>query len=209
MNNKENNKREKEKFYFASLKPYYKEKFEHFEQGERPDFQNDIDGIGLEITTPGDNETGKRYSFYDRALSCQNKEEVEKQSDDCYNGKFKDEISYVKGKPCSWWNVEWNKNDPLDENLLCKAIKNKIQKLQKYRKFQTNTLLLYCHHVYLKPIYDSNKFSNIINKIKELEKFYKCKYDEYIMLSPTDPTIQLYIIRANYELEECCYHLEK
>ena len=106
---------EVEKRLFEYLKEYYQDKFNHFVHKDKPDFQNKIDNIGVEITEATTSELGKKNSFSNKALKCKNQQEVDKLSEGIFKGEYKDNIIY---NPQNVPHVFWDVGNPDSEYIV-------------------------------------------------------------------------------------------
>lgn len=141
MNNKE--KADLEYFYFKSLKSCFgKEVFKNFIKGESPDFQNEIDSIGVELSLIGNEECAREYSFFQKAIKAGNKRSIEELSDKQYKGDYKDDFEYDEKDKCISWSMVQISDIYSSKDLYYKSLKSKLNKLKKYKKFDKNYLLL-------------------------------------------------------------------
>lgn len=194
--------KEEEKELFEYLKEYYQDKFDNFKPKDKPDFQNEIDNIGVEITEAITEESGEKNAFSHKALKCKNKQEVS-----CvYKGKYKDNVIYNdEGIPFGFWDVGDNNSEyPYCEDLIYNAISDKLEKLNKpnlYQIFNTNVLLIFCNDVFLGGDYADIEYiqNNIVKNIKEIEKRYDRNFDEYLFLRLTNP-VRLFIVDKEYKV---------
>lgn len=197
---------EVEKRLFEYLKEYYQDKFNHFVHKDKPDFQNKIDNIGVEITEATTSELGKKNSFSNKALKCKNQQEVDKLSDGIFKGEYKDNIIYnPQNVPHVFWDVGNPDSEyPYCENLIYDAILKKLEKFNKknlYQIFKTNVLLILCNNVFLGENCADIGYiqTKIVNNIKEIEKRYDRNFDEYLFLRLTNP-VMLFVIDKEYKV---------
>lgn len=198
--------KEEEKELFEYLKEYYQDKFDNFKPKDKPDFQNEIDNIGVEITEAITEESAKKKSFFYKVLECKNKKEVDNHSDGVYKGQYKNNVIYNdKGIPCECWSVDNSASDyPYCEDLIYNAISKKLEKFNKpnlYQIFNTNVLLIICDKVFLGGEYTDIEYiqNNIVKNIKEIEKSYDRNFDEYLFLRLTN-TVRLFIVDKEYKV---------
>lgn len=130
-----------EYFYFKSLKSYFgKEVFKNFIKS--PDFQNEIDSIGVELSLIGNEECAREYSFFQKAIKAGNKRSIEELSDKKYKGDYKDDFEYDEKDKCISWSMVQISDIYSSKDLYYKSLKSKLNKLKKYKKFDKNYLLL-------------------------------------------------------------------
>lgn len=162
------------------LEFYFENKLNNFEKHEEPDFWNEKDDIGLEITQSNfDGEQtkilqqihGKNYT-YEEALEVLNKYDKK--------GKFKGQIGRIAPTSDLFYSSPTkemvNTSIYFDEIIRC--IDVKLDKLQHFKKFQKNLLYIidYGHKT---EDYDIREY--ILPKIIEIENDYSIIYDGYFL----------------------------
>ena len=201
INNQNEEKEKFEVFCFNYLRPYYKEKFNSFTKGEKPDFQSTQYSIGVELTETVNTEYGKQMAFCRQVLKCTTKDEAIQISDKYFNGKYKNCICDIDNKITGYFISHDTSKDSYETNLIYQAIDKKLSKLKNYKQFETNTLFLFDMYTFIdKEIIDNT----IINQIRKIEEEKECHFDEYLIVRPTIPNYSLFIIDRTHKQ---CRHL--
>lgn len=182
-----------EKAYFNILKEYFGEKFVNFKKGEKPDFQNEQDSIGIELVSALDCYTGARRAFSNDITCCNTVKEAYELSDKKYNGKFKECVNGELNEKPQFGYIEIIRENIINGNIICDVIEHKLKKLDSYKKFNTNILLITDGETFSDKKFIQNK---IVPKIRSFEKKYSNQYDEYFILRLTE-TRNLYIIKSD------------
>lgn len=193
INNQKEEKEKFEVFCFNYLRPYYKEKFNSFTKGEKPDFQSTQYSIGVELTETANTEYGQQMAFCRKVLKCTTKDEAIQISDKYFNGKYKNYICDIDNNITGYFISHDTSKDSYETNLIYQAIEKKLSKLKNYKQFDTNILFLFDMYTFIdKEIIDNT----IINQIRKIEEEQECHFDEYIIVRPTIPTYNLYTINT-------------
>lgn len=163
------------------LEFYFVNKLNNFEKHEEPDFWNEIDDIGLEITQSNfDGEQikilqqihGKNYT-YEEAMEVLNQYDKK-----C---KFKGQIGRITPTSDEFYSSPTkgmvNTNIYFDEIIKC--INVKLDKLQHFKNFKEKFLCIIDHGHTIEN-FDLKDY--ILPKIIEIEKNYNVKYNGYFII---------------------------
>lgn len=163
------------------LEFYFGNKLNNFGKHEEPDFWNETDDIGLEITQSNfDGEQtkilqqihGKNYT-YEEAMEVLNKYDKK--------GKFKGQIGRITPTSDEFYSSPTkgivNTNIYFDEIIKC--INVKLDKLQHFKNFKENFLCI-IDYGYTIEKFDLKDY--ILPKIIEIEKNYNIIYNCYFIV---------------------------
>lgn len=163
------------------LEFYFVNKLNNFEKHEEPDFWNEIDDIGLEITQSNfDGEQikilqqihGKNYT-YEEAMEVLNQYDKK-----C---KFKGQIGRITPTSDEFYSSPTkgmvNTNIYFDEIIKCVNVK--LDKLQHFKNFKEKFLCIIDHGHTIEN-FDLKDY--ILPKIIEIEKNYNVKYNGYFII---------------------------
>lgn len=163
------------------LEFYFGDKLNNFGKHEEPDFWNEIDDIGLEITQSNfDGEQtkilqqihGKNYT-YGEAINVLNKYDKK--------GKFKGQIGRISPTSDEFYSSPTK--GMVDTNIyfdaVVKIIDNKLTKLRHFKKFKENFLCI-IDHGHIIENFDLKDY--ILPKIIDIENSYNVIYNGYFIV---------------------------
>ena len=163
------------------LEFYFENKLSNFEKHEEPDFWNETDDIGLEITQSNfDGEQtkilqqihGKNYT-YEEAIEVLNKYDKK--------GKFKGQIGRITPTSEEFYSspTKGMVNTNIYFDAIVKIIDNKLTKLRHFKKFNEKFLCIIDHGHTIEN-FDLKDY--ILPKIIETENNYNDKYNGYFII---------------------------
>lgn len=153
----------------------------HFEIKDKPDLQDEINDIGVEVTQLINNEATGVFTKYCNAKTKADKEKRK---------QYLEKMGCIVGDGI----MAQLASDPIEESKA--TFKSKVKKLQKgYRLFKSNCLLIF------DPIIDNKAYlTSLLNGFMEIQKNSQIKYDKVFAVTGN--------MIAIFDLNKCSYFVE-